>query len=234
MRKYIFVLLFILAVAIALLRVSFAGEGGNVSEKIYRNDSAGNVVALSFDDGPDPKYTVPILNILSDNNARATFFVVGSAAEKHPEIVFDIIKNGHEVANHTWSHPEMNNISNDQLMAEVNSTNTLINRLTGNQNTFFRPPKGIIKPESFKMLSDAGFITILWSIGIENSKAATPELMAQRVLENIKPGDIILLHDGRLDRTKTVQALPILLKGLKQKGYRAITVGELLRSKNTK
>lgn len=196
---------------------------------LYRYDTDEKIVALSFDDGPAPRYTLPVLKILNDKGVKATFFVVGTEAEKYPEIIADITLQGHEISNHTWSHPEMDLIALDKLIFEVEETNRLINELTGKQNNFFRPPKGVITAEARKELGKAGFVTVLWAICIENSNAKTPEQMAQRVLDNIKPGDIILLHDGRLDRTSTVKALPILLDGLRQKGYKTVTVGDLLK-----
>lgn len=186
------------------------------------------IVALSFDDGPDPRYTLPILKTLEENGARATFFVVGSEAEKNPDIVRDIDRQGHEVANHTWTHPDMAGVSVSQVMAEVHATNLLINRLTGKQNNYFRPPRGVLTPEAEVELTRAGYKIIMWDIGIENSKMKTPGEMAERVLKSTRPGEIILLHDGRLDRSKTVEALPILLEGLREKGYRATTVSEVL------
>jgi len=208
------------------LRASFAGDS---SRPVYRTAPAEKVVALSFDDGPEPAYTLPALQTLAEKGARATFFVVGSQAAKYPDIIREMTRQGHEVANHTWSHPDMVRITAGELLGEVKVTNQLIEGLTGNKNIYFRPPKGIISPEGRKALFREGYQTIMWSICIENREAPTPREMVQRVLDNVSPGNIILLHDGRLDRTKTVQALPLLLDGLKEKGYKTVTVGELLK-----
>lgn len=198
----------------------------------YKNDTSGEkYVALSFDDGPDPRFTPSVLEILEQYGVRATFFVVGSEAQKHPEILAMINRQGHELANHTWTHPHMAEISAGELMAEVESTNQLINGLTGGENNFFRPPRGQLTKEQGSELEKAGYIVVMWDIGIENSKTSTPGEMAERVLKKIKPGGIILLHDGLLDRTRTIQALPILLEGLRDKGYRTTTVGRLLGKK---
>lgn len=212
------------------LRVSFAGDS---SRPVYRISPAERVVALSFDDGPEPAYTLPVLQTLADKGARATFFVVGSQAAKHPDIIREMSRQGHEVANHTWSHPDMNSVTTGELLGEFKATNQLIEGLTGKKNIYFRPPKGIIRPEGRKALFGEGCQTIMWAICIENGKAPTPWQMAQRVLDNVSPGEIILLHDGRLDRTRTVQALPLLLDGLKEKGYQTVTVEELLKEGKT-
>lgn len=200
----------------------------NPYKPLYRYPTDERIVALSFDDGPDPRYTLPIIKTLNDRGVKATFFVVGSQAEKHPDIISDMVRHGHEIGNHTWSHPEMDIIQLNALISEVKDTNELISQHTGQQITYFRPPKGVLTSDAREELGRMGFITVLWAIGIENSSAKTPEQMAQRVLNRIKPGDIILLHDGRLDRSTTVKALPLLLDGLTQKGYRAVTVGDLL------
>lgn len=206
--------------------LSFAGNSPD--SLIFRVPAKEKVIALSFDDGPDPQYTVPILKTLSEKDARATFFVVGDNASRYPDIIHQMVRQGNEVANHTWSHPEMDTVPPTELISQVDTTSRLINELTGKDNHFFRPPKGVLNDDSKELLAKAGYTTIMWSICIENKKAETPEKMAQRVLDQIKPGQIILLHDGRLDRTKTVKALPLLLNGLKQKGYKAVTVGELM------
>lgn len=215
---------------ISRLGVPAAESAGDLNrqDKVYRVPTRDKVVALSFDDGPDPLYTIPILEILKERGAKATFFVVGSQAEKYPEIVVEIDRQGHELANHTWSHPDMEKTANNQLMAEVQSTNLLIHKLTNKENGFFRPPRGKLGPGSGAELIRAGYTIVMWAICIENSKMNSPREMADRVLKNIAPGDIILLHDGLLDRSKTVQALPLLLDGLEQKGYRTATVGGLL------
>lgn len=212
------------------IRSAQAFDSQNTEKVIYRKQTKNKVVALSFDDGPDPRYTLPILKILNEKGARATFYVVGSEAQKYPDIIRDIASQGHEVSNHTWSHPEMDQTPSGQVMSEVKATNLLIEKLTGRQNIYFRPPKGILPSHTKERLEQAGFITVLWTIGIENSKTNTPREMAERVLENIGPGSILLLHDGRLDRSKTVQAFPLLLEGLEQKGYRATTVEDLLKN----
>ncbi|HBV99029.1 MAG: hypothetical protein JL50_18725 [Peptococcaceae bacterium BICA1-7] len=207
------------------IKASFAGDS---SRLVYRADHAEKVVALSFDDGPEPSYTLPALHTLAQKGARATFFVVGSQAAKHPDIILEMTRQGHEVANHTWSHPDMNEVTTGELVNEVKATNQLIEGLTGDKNIYFRPPKGIIGPEGRKALFGEGCQIVMWSICIESREVLNPREMAQRVLDQVSPGQIILLHDGRLDRTKTIQALPFLLDGLKEKGYRAVTVGELL------
>lgn len=114
-------------------------------------------MALSIDDGPDPRYTPPILKTLKDKGARATFFVVGSQAEKHPDIITEIDLQGHGLANHTWTHPQMTKIESGQLKAEVSATNLLISKLTGKQNEYFRPPRGELDQQAAAVLNRAGY-----------------------------------------------------------------------------
>jgi len=246
MKKYIIYSFLLIFTALALLHtgtVSWArgilsltenafSSRDKPAEKIYRVETGEKMVALSFDDGPDSRFTPEVLKILESYGVKATFFVVGSQAEKKPGLALEIDRQGHELANHTWTHPQMKELDPGQLLSEVASTNLLINRLTGKQNNYFRPPRGELTPGDQADLQRLGFTIVMWAVCLENSQAVTPGQMSARVLKNIAPGEIILLHDGLLDRTKTVQALPLLLEGLKDKGYRAVTVGELLQLKN--
>lgn len=195
---------------------------------VYHVKTTKKVVALTFDDGPDPRYTTPMLDTLREFNAQATFFVVGQNVLKHPEILQVIVRDGHEIGNHTMNHPRLPDLTPEEVRRELSSCSNVIHQLTGQKPYYFRSPKGLTTPAVASSLARLGMREIHWSMTIENRSAKTPEEMANRIISKIKPGHIILLHDGRLDRTNTVKALPILLVGLKQQGYQVVTLSELL------
>lgn len=194
---------------------------------LYGIETSDKIVALTFDDGPDARFTPLILDILKENSVQATFFVVGKNAEENPEILLRIKDEGHEIANHTYSHPEMKNISPEELLAQVKKTDTVVQNITGQNTPFMRPPKGVIDGRQLEILAEGGYQTALWNICLENKECKSPQEMAQRIITNIQPGNVVLMHDGRLDRTFTVKALPILIKGLKDKGFSFTTLSKL-------
>ncbi|AEF93214.1 polysaccharide deacetylase [Desulfotomaculum nigrificans CO-1-SRB] len=197
---------------------------------LYRVNTSQKIVALTFDDGPDPRFTPDILDILQQYHCKATFFVVGQNLELHQNLVKRALAEGHEVGNHTMSHTNLHAIPQQAVFAEINNCSQSIAALTGVAPKFFRPPVGITNPSIEKTASNLGMVEVHWTVAIENQSAPTPEAMARRVLERVRPGSIILLHDGRLDRSKTVQSLPLLLQGLDEKGYQAVTLTQLLKT----
>ena len=203
------------------------------NKSLYRVDVTDKVVALTFDDGPDPRYTLPILDTLRQYQAPACFFVVGKNVEAHPEIAKRIILEGHEIANHTMTHPQMPDLSGRETDQEISGCQQVVEKTTGQLPVFYRSPKGLSTDYAKTSASSLGLQEVLWTLTIENRNAPTPEKMANRILEKVKPGYIILLHDGRLDRSKTVQALPLLLKGLQDRGFRVVSLSDLLSMQNT-
>ncbi|GAB6158849.1 hypothetical protein JCM39194_20490 [Desulfotomaculum varum] len=220
----------LLAVMVCL--IFFSSNGIKValgSKAVYRKDTGDKIVALTFDDGPDPRYTVPMLDTLKRYHTPATFFMVGNNVKAHPDIAKRIVAEGHEVGNHTMTHPNLTDLSPDEAYIELATAQQTIIGVTGIAPVFFRSPKGLTTGYVEQAAASLGMQEILWSVTIENRSATTPQEMAQRVLNKVKPGYIILLHDGRLDRSKTVEALPLLLKGLQEKGYRVVTLSQLLQ-----
>ncbi len=199
-----------------------------IEQPVYNVKTSANIVAITVDDGPDPRYTPAILDIFESYNVKATFFLVGSEVEKHPDIAKRIFSEGHDIGNHTMTHPEMRNISYQEAIKEISSANAAIAKITGADIQYFRPPKGVTNELIHKTLLDMGYTTVLWDLGLENKNCKTPQEMSARVVNNVNPGNIILLHDGRLDRDKTVQALPAMLDGLRDKGYSFVTIAELM------
>ncbi len=204
--------------------IESAGEG---SEKL---------VALTFDDGPDDSYTERILDILKEQQVPATFFIVGSQAERLPGVLKRTFAEGHEIGNHTYSHPNLANISLQRTRLELNATQRIIQHTLGVSTILFRPPYHADSepqtPEEIEPIARAqalGYMTVAeridprdWEPGV-TADAIVGEVLAER--EN---GRIILLHDGGGDRSATVEALPRLIDELRAAGYRFVRVSELI------
>jgi peptidoglycan/xylan/chitin deacetylase (PgdA/CDA1 family) len=202
------------------------------SSPIFRiNTGPEKVIALTFDDGPDEKFTPVVLNILDKYNIKATFFVTGQAVEAHPDLVKKAVDKGHEIENHTYSHPEFDQISIGKVNQEIIRGGSIIENIAGKRPQYFRPPKGYYKADILYLAAIHRYSVVLWTICVENSSCPTANSMAQRIIDAAEPGIIILAHDGRLDRSRTMDALPLIIEGYQKKGYRFVTVDELMVSR---
>ncbi len=188
------------------------------------------IVALTYDDGPYPLYTPKLLHVLKYYHVRATFFVIGERAKRWPDIVREAARDGHVIANHTYTHPAyFEYLPPAQITQELSCTQHIIYDLTGRRYGFFRPPKGLVNHNLAATARADGYQIILWSVSADHHEAKTPEEMAERVIRRIRPGSIILMHDGRFAvRWRDVAATPIIIRALKERGYRFVTVPELL------
>lgn len=198
---------------------------------IYRKSTVKKLVALTFDDGPDPRFTPKILDILEKYNVKATFFVVGESALKNKDIVERAIFDGDEIENHTYTHPEMIDLTDKQMIAEIDKNQFELEKNFSIAPIYFRPPKGVCTETLVKTLLARNMKTVLWTICFEHKAEPNPEQRAKTIISKTKPGYIILAHDGRLDRTKTVKGMEYIVKGLKEKGYKFVTLKELLNTK---
>ena len=205
-------------------------EDGN-SNLIVANRSAGKQIALTFDDGPCEKYTPEILEILKNNNVKATFFVIGKNAEKNPEILKKVYNDGHEIGNHTYSHPNLRFIKNEQFADEISRTQSIITEITGYTPTLFRPPGGYLSNSIVDKITSNNCKTVLWSWRQDTMdwKSPSVEFVTTTVLSNIQDGDIILFHDCVLGKSPTPEALKIIIPELKNRGYEFVTVSELAK-----
>jgi peptidoglycan/xylan/chitin deacetylase (PgdA/CDA1 family) len=196
---------------------------------ITRGDTDGEkLVALTFDDGPDPRYTGQVLAILQKYKIKATFFVVGENCTIYPQLVRQEIADGHEVENHTYTHPDLVKDTAISTEEEILRTEHVIESITGTKPCFFRPPKRLFTDETIDIAEMHGYQVALWTIGVEHKRSKTVKAMAERVIKAAQPGIIILAHDGRLDRTKTIKALPAIIQTYHKKGYRFVTLQELI------
>jgi peptidoglycan-N-acetylglucosamine deacetylase len=233
-RIWLIVGLVLLALLLFMYRYQFFQKTIGFIDKVdiawmgYTNQK---VVALTFDDGPDPVYTPQVLQVLQKYHVPATFFAVGASVYQYPEIVKAEIKAGHSIANHTYSHPRLSTLAAGEIRAEIIEADAEIQKASGKTPEFFRPPYEELTEDILTVSREQHKQIIFSTITLEHESAKTPKAKAERVLRMIFPGAIILAHDGRLNRSKTVAALSYLINGLTAKGYRIISLKALLHLK---
>lgn len=190
--------------------------------------SGEKVVALTFDDGPAPIYTEKVLEILKQENVKATFFMVGKMFQAFPAIGQRVASEGHVLANHSWSHG-YHRYAPAAAAREINQTTDIIQAKTGQTVRLYRPPGGVLNNGMDTYAQSQGYASILWGTDTGDWRRPPAATIVNRVMNTIHPGDIVLMHDGGGDRHNTVAALPIMISQLKAKGYRFVTVPELLQ-----
>ncbi|PSR36916.1 MAG: chitooligosaccharide deacetylase [Sulfobacillus thermosulfidooxidans] len=188
------------------------------------------VVALTFDDGPWRSSTPQILRILVHHHALATFFVIGQQVLRDPDIIRQEVKDHMEIGNHTFSHMNLAKHSYAQIVSDLSQANQAIKDVTGHPPTLLRTPYGTYNPTVLRAAQELHLRVIMWSWTEDTRDWANPgvEAIVSRVVSHIQPGDIVLFHDGGSDRSQTIAALPIILKDLALRGYRFVTVSQLL------
>ena len=206
--------------------------------ELERYGSKPKEIAITFDDGPDPTFTPQILDILKKENAKAAFFLIGIPSENDPGLLKRIYDEGHEVGNHTLTHPNISEISPWRFDTEINVTERLFGAKLDVKPLFFRPPYSIDQePDTsdevlpLQRVQDLGYITVGDDIDPNDWDTSThppAAVIAQRVFEQLGKGNIVLLHDGGGDRTQTVKALPMIIEGVRARGYRIVPVSELI------
>ncbi|WP_245583499.1 polysaccharide deacetylase family protein [Paenibacillus assamensis] len=188
-------------------------------------------VALTFDDAPDQLFTPRVLDVLKEYKVKATFFVVGNRAQKHPDIINRIVKEGHILGNHTYNHPNLAKVSNTIFQREVLDTQQTIKKLTGKTMRYLRPPYGNITEEQIKWLVSKNISIVNWNVDSLDWKGLNAEQVLANVMGDVKAGAIVLQHsaggEGE-DLSGTVQALPQIIKQLGEQGIELVTVPELL------
>ena len=182
------------------------------------------VIALTFDDGPGP-YTAHLLDVLDQYGAKATFFLIGSKVSSQANVVRSIHARGHQLGNHSWSHPELPKLPVDQIAGEIDRTNDAIKQATGVTPAILRPPYGAVNGVVLEQLRLRGMSSILWSVDTRDWADRNSEIVCSRAVAGARPGAIILMHD--IHQT-SVGAVPCILSALKQQGYSFVTVQGLL------
>jgi peptidoglycan/xylan/chitin deacetylase (PgdA/CDA1 family) len=190
-------------------------------------DSQQKAIALTFDDGPWPRTTEQILDILKKNNIKATFFWVGRYLQAYPELGKKVAEAGHAIGNHTWNH-QYHRYNDSGAAREIDRTTALIEEVTGVKTFMFRPPGGILTNGLASYAQKKDYGVIMWSADSLDWRTSTQSLM-DNVIRQANSGGIVLMHDGGGNRARTVQALPDIIARLRKEGYKFVTVPELLK-----
>ncbi len=214
----------------------FEYHGIGSQEGIVRRGNRTPHVAITFDDGPHPKHTPKILDILKEKKVKATFFAVGKKVEKYPEIAQRIVNEGHDIGNHTYSHKEMAPSTRKTIMKELSKTKEAIYKTTGVISSLFRPPRGIYSQASRGLIVDElGYKMILWSVSSVDWRRTSPNWILNRIRRYARFGSIILFHDGGSSvkregesRINTVNALPMVIDYLHSQDLRIVPVSQML------
>jgi peptidoglycan-N-acetylglucosamine deacetylase len=198
---------------------------GEYTFVIWAGSSRYRNVALTFDDGPNPRYTPDVLKILETNDVRATFFLIGQHAEQHPDLVGRIHLAGHAIGNHTYSHTKLTQVTSEAIKRQVEMTGDIIRRSTGEDTVLFRPPGGVFDGRSLAELARTKLDVVLWSVDSRDWTRPGIAAIKDNILPNVRNGSIILCHDGY---DQIVEALPDVIKSLKEQGYQFITIPEMI------
>jgi peptidoglycan/xylan/chitin deacetylase (PgdA/CDA1 family) len=209
-----------------------------LTERVFwRLDTEEKVVALTFDDGPNARFTPRLLDVLADHRVRATFFLIGQHLEEHPSAARDAVAAGHEIGNHTYSHPSLIFLANDEIAAEIGRTDATIRELLGVQPQLVRPPMGLFTKRVVRLIEGMGYRTIVGDVYPRDPHEPGRDKIVERVLARVRPGSIIILHDGgnaeHFDRSDTVEAVAAIVPRLLDRGYRFVCVSELLAATTT-
>ncbi|HAA28192.1 MAG TPA: polysaccharide deacetylase family protein [Cyanobacteria bacterium UBA8553] len=184
-------------------------------------------IALTFDDGPWEKSTSQVLDILKKNKIKATFFVVGRQVQMYPQLLKQIVADGHALGNHTWSH-QYHMFSQSAAAREIDKTSELIYKTTGVKISLFRPPGGFLNNGLAAYAHQKKYAVVMWSADSLDWRYRQPSTLIDRVLREASEGGIVLMHDGGGDRAQTVKALPQVIAQLRKRGYKFVTVPELM------
>ena len=211
-----------LLLVFSLFSPSISAEKGSTNV-YHRHDNDRMKVALTFDDGPHPLLTPIILDILAKYHVKATFFIVGENAVNYPDVVERILKEGHEIGNHTHTHDKIDTF-------ELEQCEKTIYELTDYRTKLFRPPEGLINRTIKNVSENMGYDIILWNIDTRDWDHTDPNAIYKNVTENISSGSIILMHDYISYHSPTPKALELMLPKLMDDGFQFVVVSELIGS----
>ncbi len=211
------------AVCLAAVAALAIGGHGTAEPAAAIVNENGPVIALTFDDGPYPKVTGHILDVLEKNGVCATFFVLGSRIEGHEDMLTRMDELGCEIGNHSFSHADLTRLSKADCQRELSDTDAEIRRVTGHEASVVRPPYGYYNKT---VMSAAGRPLILWTVDTNDWRGKAPGEIADYVIQQAKEGSVILMHD---QQTQTADAMEIIIPTLIDEGFRFVTVSELIR-----
>lgn len=225
------VLVVVLGAGYALLQVADSRTFQFSGTLVNRVDTGEKLVALTFDDGPDPAGTRPVLDTLQSRQVPATFFLIGRDIAAHPDLAHDIAAAGHEIGNHSFSHDRMIGVTPSWVADEVEATDALIRAAGYTGEILFRPPNGKKLFALPHYLAEHHRTTITWDVEPDSEGSPDAAALVRTTVDQVRPGSIVLLHAMYPARDQTRQALGPILDGLKQRGYRFVTVSQLLAAR---
>lgn len=215
---------------ILLVMIFLLSLTSNDNKTVYNSNAKNqNKIALTFDDGPHPKITPKILDLLNKYDIKATFFVIGVNVDNYPEPLKRAALEGHEIGNHTVSHSILKSMNKDKIFDEINGCEEKILNLLGVKSRILRPPCGIYDDTLVKIANEKDYKIILWNIDTHDWAHKTTKDIVKTVSRSIKGGDIILCHDYISGENHTIEALEILIPMLINNGYEFVTVSQLLQ-----
>jgi peptidoglycan-N-acetylglucosamine deacetylase len=188
------------------------------------------LVAMTFDDGPNPIYTPQVLDIFLEVKGKATFFMLGEQMERYPEVLGRVMDEGHEMGNHTYTHPKLSQLNREQCEEEMIRNEKIIVDLSGKKPVVFRPPYLDYSEETVSIVQQKGY-AMIGAVNLEARDWEHPGVshIVEKSIESVKNGSILLFHDGFGDRSQTIEAVRLLVTELTSQGFLLVTVSELLK-----
>ncbi|WP_083204941.1 polysaccharide deacetylase family protein [Bacillus sp. FJAT-27264] len=206
-------------------------------ETIKTSGPRRKIIALTFDDVPDPRFTPQLLDVLRKYNVKATFFVVGSRAEKHPGLVARMIREGHVIGNHSYNHPQFVKLRLNDFRTQIVRTENILQAIAGYKPRLIRPPYGDINEQQLKWAKSHGYKLVNWNVDSLDWKGLSKTQVKNNILSHAGKGAIILQHGGGGHGSNlrgSIQALPEVITSLRQRGYTFVTVPQLLQISKSK
>ena len=196
-------------------------------DKLMHGDLTKKQIAITFDDGPHPKYTPKLLSILKANHVKATFFLVGMLAEKYPKLVRAESRAGHSIGDHTYHHVNLTQIPSAYVATEIDACGDVLKKITGRRTHLFRPPGGDYNDQVAEVASALNYKIILWTDDPGDYSSPGEAVIMNRIMDKVTNGGIILIHDGI---QQTIDILPKVISNLRKKGYEFVTIDEMLET----
>ena len=227
MKRAVCVMLVFILLISCVIPIAAAHQYENI---FYCHKNNEQKIALTFDDGPHPRYTAKILEVLKKYGIKATFFIIGQNAEYYPGIVEQILADGHEIGNHTYRHKHTKMLTDEIFEDDVKRCNSLISEKYNVTAKLFRPPEGYVDEKVRAVAKSLGYSIILWNIDTKDWEHASVDEIERTVLKSVSAGDIILMHDYVSGSNTTIGALERIIPRLLDENYKFVTVSELIKN----
>ncbi len=215
---------------IFMLGLFWASGENHISNVYHAHENAGMKIALTFDDGPHPRLTPEILDILKKYDIHATFFLVGENANNYPNVVEQILADGHEIGNHTYTHGKVSECGFFEMKKEFEACESAIYEIADYKTKLLRPPEGYLDSKIKAISKELDYNIILWNIDTKDWAHEAPEKICKNITDHISGGSIILMHDYISYNSPTPKALELFIPVLLEQGYQFVVVSDLIGS----